>query len=283
MKTRHPDTVQAPSGILYQINKPLIQTQNFRLYRVVSESFPGQVMILKIVTDKNLNHLLEKEAFTLKSMSEEADVVENEYSENHPGKTLNYQIGFPKLIDNFLSPENENRRILVLTLTMSESLSGVVPINMITEQDKVRIDPKTSVWILGKFLKIIAFAHDRMMIAVGNLSSENIFIIRKDHLISIFDWSQVVFYSSGVPHEVVNDELRKAVQVVIVLLGGDPKTGTIPDHEQLEGEGANYRLLLKSLLTKDFESVYDAHLQFYEVVEEIWERKYHPFTEIPLT
>lgn len=281
MKTK-PDTVRAPRGALYRITELVGENQNFRFYGVESEDFPEQSIILKIVTDKAFNHMLEREAFLLNTMSEEAIIVDEEYSATHNGQTLNYQIGFPKLIDNFISEEDGGRRILILGLTMSDTPSKIVPVNMITEGDKMRVDAKTSVWVLGKLLKIIAFAHDRMLVTVGNLDSENIFIVKENHLVSVFDWSQSVIYPLSVPKNLVIDELRQAVKVTLVLLGGDPEKGTIPDHEQLQGEGERYRTLLNELLKKDFESVHNAHRYFYEVVEEIWERKYHPFTDISM-
>lgn len=282
LTTKERNTVRAPDGTVYDIIELLGENENFRFYGVLSEKYPNQSMILKIVTDKAKNYVLEREAFLLTEMSAEAERIDGLYAKEYDGKKLNYQIGFPKLIDNFVSSEQDDRRILTLQLTMNESLSEIVPINMIRDVDKARVDPKTSVWILGKMLKIIAFAHDQLYSTVGNLDSENIFIVKDNHLVAIFDWSQAIIHTSSLSQKTAMDELRKAVKSVILLLGGDPETGTIPDHEQLEGEGVRYRELLKSLLTNDFASVYDAHHHFYEAVEEIWERRYHPFSTVPI-
>ncbi len=282
LKNEERITVRAPDGVTYAIVELLGENENFRFYGVVSDTYPGQSMVLKIVVDKSKNGILEHEAFLLSEMSDEAKCIDEEYAAKNDGKTLNYQIGFPKLIGSFVSPEQEDRRILILHLTMSDTLSNIVPINLIREVDNVRVDPKTSVWVLGKLLKIIAFAHDIVCTTVGNLDSENIFIVKDNHLVGIFDWSKAVIHASPISEKTTRDELRRAVRSVLLLLGGDIQTGAIPDHEQLEGEGIRYRELLKSLLMKDFERVYDAHRYFYEVVEQIWERKYHPYTTIPI-
>lgn len=97
-------------------------------------------------------------------MSESAERIDEEYGQTHNGQKLNYQIGFPKLVENFISEEQNGRRVLVIRLTMSNSLSEIFPIDKIREIERVRVDPKTSVWILGKLLKIIAFAHDQLFV-----------------------------------------------------------------------------------------------------------------------
>jgi hypothetical protein len=190
-------------------------------------------------------------------------------------------MGFPKLIDNFISEEQKNRKILILSLEISKDISKIVPINLIRAVDKARVDPKTSVWILGKLLKIIAFAHDHC-IKVGNLSSENIFIEKNNHLVTVFDWSKAIMKPVALSKDMAIDEIRQAVKETLLLLGGDSETGTIPDHEQLTGDGVKYKTLLMQLLIEDFESAYDAHHYFYKTVEEIWERKYHPYSTIPI-
>ena len=282
LKTENHMTVAARDGTLYEIIEQLGENEDFRFYGVVSDAYPDQSLILKIVTQKAKNHLLEREAFVLTEMSTEAIRIDEEYAQKHDGKKLNYQMGFPKLIDSFISEEQDVRRVLILGLEISDTLSTVTPINLIRTVDKVRVDPKTSVWILGKLLKIIAFAHDLLCTKVCNLNLENIFIIKESHLVTIFDWSKALVRSSQIETNDAMEELRSAVKSAILLLGGDPETGVLPDHEQLEGDGAAYRELLISLLTKDFESVYEAHHHFYEAVEKIWERKYHPYTTIPI-
>jgi hypothetical protein len=258
------------------------ENDQFTFYAVVSDTYPDISMILKVVTDKVHNGILEREAFLLNEMSEEAERIDAEYAATNDGKILNYQMGFPKLVEQFISPEHQDRRILILRLTMSDLLSNIVPINMVREIDNVRVDPKTSVWILGKLLKILAFAHDMARATIGNFELENIFIFKEHHLVTVFDWSKAVIYSSAVPQKTAMDELRQATKAILILLGGDPEIGTIPQHEHLEGEGAQYRELLQSFLTGDFESIYDAHAHFYEVVKKIWGRQYYPYTTLPI-
>jgi hypothetical protein len=274
-------TIRTPEGNVFEILDLLGQNQDFEFYGVVSENYPEQSLILKIVLDKTKNYILEREAFLLNEMSEAAERIDEGYVQTHNGNKLNYQMGFPKLVESFISEEHDGHRILVIRLTMSNSLTEISPIDKIREIEKVRVDPKTSVWILGKLLKIVAFAHDQLFATVGKLDAENIFIVKENHLITIFDWSKSIIHSSPLSQKTAMSELRQVVKTVILFLGGDPDTGNIPDHEQLEGGGIKYHELLKSLLTKDFESVYDAHRYFYEKVEEFWERKYHPFTTIP--
>jgi len=281
LKKEEQITVTNRDGTGYQIKELLGRNDHFNFYKVISDKYPDKSFILKISTKKEYNLLLEREAFLLIEMSETADSLDVFYEQEHPGSKLNYQLGFPKLIDNFVSDDQDNRRILILFLGINPNLSEVVPISLIRTIDKVRVDPKTSVWILGKLLKIISFAHDSYL-KVGNLDGENIFIEKNNHLVTIFDWSNAMMKPEILPKSLVLDEVRCAVKAIVTLLGGDPETGIIPDHEQLSGSGVKYQELLVYLLTEDFKSTYDVHHYFYETVEEIWGRKYHPYTTIPM-
>lgn len=60
MKT---ETIRTPDGNVYGILDLLGQNEDFKFYGVVSENYPEQSLILKIVVDKAKNHSLEREAF----------------------------------------------------------------------------------------------------------------------------------------------------------------------------------------------------------------------------
>lgn len=265
----------------YVVDQKLGGTDRFTLYRATSDTLPDQQFILKIATGVTHNGALDREAFLLRSMGEEATRLEEEFARvSHNAGPLNYQLCFPQLIETFIVNDQGGRRVVVMGFAITNELERLAPIAQIRTREHVRVDPMTSAWIMGKLLKILVFAHSQE-IAVGNLSGENILIERDHHCVTIFDWSAASFHKGGLPHDVLREEIRKAAREVVLLLGGDPLTGKIPDDDQLKD--GRYAEFLGGLARDGCIDARKAHSVFYEVVEALWGRKFHPYTSYPLT
>ncbi len=263
----------------YTVGQKLGGTDHYSVYLAHPEGEPKLDLMLKIATDEMKNGSLEREAFLLGELRERAEELEREYARVNPGALLNYQLGFPKLVDSFRSETQGNRRILMLAFDATEQVSDLVSLAMIRERDRVRVDPKTSAWMLGKTLKILAFVHN-MNVGVGSLTGDNILVERSHHLVTLFDWSKATRYPGGILHSVVRDEIACAAKETIRVLGGDPESGAIPDDEQLVDD--QYRDILAGLACGRFNDVHAAHSAFYQVVEVLWARKFHPYASYPL-
>ncbi len=274
-------TITVTGDATYTVVKELRENAKFRFYLAFSDARPGTELMLKIATGVEYNGLLDREAMLLTNMREEAARRETEYARVRPGAgTLNYQIGFPEMVETFTTPEQGNRRVLILGFDAAQKdLAELAPIALVRIRDKARVDPRTSAWVMGKLLKIIAFAHDQS-IAVGDLTGENILIVRKHHLVSVCSWSEAELHPGKLENEVVRGEIRAATRSVVLLLGGDPETGHIPEDEQLVD--GRYQAFLTSMLRGAYSSANKAHSAFYELVEALWERKFHPYTTYPL-
>lgn len=246
-----------------------------------SDARPDQELMLKIATGVGYNGHLDREAFLLTSMRERALRLEVEYALARPGAgTLNYQIGFPELVETFLAPDQDNRRVLILGFDATNTIGDLAPVQLILSRDRVRVDPKTSAWFLGKLLKIMAFAHSQT-ISIGDLTAENILIVREDHLVSVFDWTKAKLHNVELPKELVRGEIRAATRLAILLLGGNPDSGEIPVNDQLADQ--TYQAFLTSLLSGAYSNASMAHSAFYETVEALWGRKFHRYTTFPIT
>lgn len=266
--------------------KLLGETKQFRMYECQLPEGAG-CGILKIATSAVYNSLLDREAMLLQIMRSEAAQMEKEYAEEEyakvkkdPQHLLRYEFCFPDLVDSFEAEDQGDRRVNILRFHMiEEDLGRLVPIEHITERDRVRVDPKTSAWMLGKTLKTLVFAHDQN-ISLENWV-ENILIERNEHYAILFDWSAAVIHVDGIPEEIARGEIAQAAQAVITALGGDIKTWQIPADPQ-DADG-NYGRYLRYLAEGNEYDASRVHTRFYELVRSLWpERGFWPFTSYPI-
>ncbi len=265
--------------ITYEIGSLFFENELFRFYEVHCKKYKDEPLLLKIPKNKANNYLLEKEELLLKDMESCSFLLDQKYKEEvKKDETLGYQICFPKVIDSFVASTEQNRFVLILSLkSFVDALKDFFCVQKILDK-KYRIDPKTSVWILGKTLKFMHFVHSQNII-INDLSIKNLFIDQKNHLIHILDWTNSSMLPALNKKDVIL-EIKKLASTVILLLGGNTSTGVIPDHGHLEGDGILYREILINLLRKNNFDASLAHKYFYENVEKIWKREYYPFTII---
>ncbi|MBI2055956.1 MAG: hypothetical protein HYT37_01080 [Candidatus Sungbacteria bacterium] len=264
-------------------SKLLGETEQFRLYecRLPDEGGAG---ILKIAATTAENPLLDREAFLLRAMRDEAKRLEEEYAlvKEDPSILLNYQITFPNLVESFIAEDQDDRRVNILSFVgVADDIGRLVPIEQIVFRDRVRIDPKTSAWIMGKLLKLLVFLHDQGIVA-GGVDGENILIERDQHYIALFDFTEANIYGvGGLPANLAAKDIAKAAKQVILALGGDPATGVLPADDQLKSR--DYELFLHNLAEENEHDAARAHEAFYRLVRALWpSRGFHPFTAYPL-
>lgn len=264
----------------YVVGKLLGETDEFRIYQCQLPD--GGVGILKIAVSPANNGILDREAFILQTMRDEALRCEEEYQKENPGKALNYQICFPNLVESFVSPDQGDRRINIMNfVNVSDDLGRLVPVDHVINRDHVRIDPRTSAWIMGKLLKLLSFAHGQG-ISVGKVTGENILLERDQHYIAVFDWSQAILHAGNeVQAEVASEEISRAAKAVISLLGGDLNTEELPPDNQLEDD--RYARHLFALSQGEEKDSWRAHEDFYRLIRTTlgW-RGYHTFTTYSL-
>lgn len=260
----------------YVVGEKLGETEQFRMYKC--ELAKGKVGILKIATSIAFNGILDREAYILGMLRDEAIRYEKAFAEENPGtkQVLNYQVCFPNLVESFIAEDQGGRRINILDFVLiDDDLSRWVPIAHIASRDHVRVDPRTSAWIIGKLLKLLAFAHDQG-VSIGQLTGENILIERDQHFVAIFDWSQATPGVEPLSAEITSKEVAQAATEVILALGGDPLTGILPKNEQLVDD--RYATYLHQLSLGKKSNAFSAHREFYKLIRSLWPREFHPFT-----
>jgi len=240
-----------------------------------------KMCLLQISTEKKTNSHLDRSAYILKEMKRLSIEIEADYDKVKTDvmNQLNYDLSFPELIDSFICKEQGGRRINILAFKNVSDARNMVPLINITRKDFLRIDLRTSVWIMGKILKLFVLTHSEN-VSINSLPSSNILIEPKEHYVLVFDWAQAKIHNSKIDMEIRQNEIASVAKAVIIALGGDLENQHIPDDGE-EGFALYTDYLWR--LAKGAEANADrAHINFYELVDKIWKRGYYPFTTKPL-
>lgn len=252
---------------------------DYKVYIVENQS-SGEQYLLKIANDVLGNGLLDREAFLLSQISEEIEHRNTVFKNHNPTESgLGFRRCFPKLVESFLVPEQGNRRVNIIAVYGSSSMSELVPIGQWRTRELVRLDPKSSAWIMGRLLKIFTLTHP-MGVTVGKITGGNILVNPIEHHVVFFDWTQAQQSDGPISKLVAREEISLAARQIILALGGDPVTGALPQHEQLPD--ARYASLLQSFVDRKVDDAFTAGAQFYALLDELWEKEFHPFTTQPI-
>jgi len=256
----------------YEVGAQVADSGKYRLYLCRQDGTDRQGL-LQIATDVKHNGALQRGAFFLRELKERSDELEAEYAKikDNPKHFLNYDLGFPELVDSFVCQEQGGRQINILALRGIADLSRMVPITNITTKDRRRVDARTSAWIMGKSLKLLSFVHDAK-ISVGRMDGNNILIEPDEHYVVILDWSEART-SEAISRETRVQDISQAVKAVVTLLGGNTDSEMMPD----DVPEAYARVLLQ-FTAGIYPNAATAHQRFYELIDQLWERKFYPFT-----
>lgn len=269
----------------YEVGGTIAETNNFRIRRcTLPDGRVGLFKIAKTITD---NSLLDREALILSEMKRVAAEYEAAYALTNPGdgQFLNYELCFPSLVESFICDVEsgaEGRRVNILIfINSTEDLSVLVPAEQIISRDRVRIDLKTSVWIMGKLLKLLTFTQS-MGISINWVDGHNILIERDRHYVVISDWTEAVLYDDGIPEHEAREEIARAAEVVLNLLEANFEERELPeDLETEELDNDLYGEALFELFDCKQSNAKEAHDDFYSLVLNLWPRQFHPYTSFP--
>jgi hypothetical protein len=276
------------SGVTYTAGKHIGGTGTFTLYECsssggsASSTEAGRCCILKIAASPEHNGVLDREALVLRRLYDAATRLECEFAQAKPmaKKRLNYQFMFPNSLATFVSEEQMARRILILGLGYAaDRLSDLVPLNFLELRRGVRIDRRTSAWVLGKSLKVLSLAHG-IGIMNRNVCRDNILIniTERNHGVALFDWSQATI-GQRVDEKGGAEEIAKLAQAVIFALRGDASNGNLPSEET---DFQEYDEFIRMLALGREGDAFKAHQDFYRIVRRIWKKEYYPFTTYPI-
>lgn len=265
----------SPKGITYVVKNEIGKDERFRLFECSTET--DSVCILKIARRSAWNGLLDREAFLLEEMTQEARLLQEEFAKiNKTDKLLNYHYFFPKLLETFVSEEQKGCRISILSFThVAKSLDDLTPIGHLLNKENVRIDPRSSAWIMGKMLKLLGFTQNQGIVLISSLGLDNVLINRTQHYVMLFDWTRAISGNGNLTEIETTGEIAQVSKEVTMLLGGDLATGALPKDKQLENN--LYEKFLKELAAGLYSDADEAHQRFYILIRFLWPRGFHKF------
>ena len=265
----------------YQVNGSAVAvTDTYRVY-LCEEVATGRQCLLQIAAEDYHNGGLDRAAYVLKVLKQTSDEFEAEYAKRNPGRKLSYDYLFPQLVDSFVAGEQGKRRVNILAFTEVEDVTDLVPLSNLASKDGLRVDLKTSAWILGRLLKLAAFAHGEGIV-VRAFNGGNILLLPERHFAITFDWSSTLTHQGKVSEEIRKNDIADAAKTVFAAIGGNLETGNYPYVHELDAQDRHYLTQVWRYVSRDEGDAEKAHRQLYDLLEELWGRKFHPFTTLPL-
>jgi hypothetical protein len=264
----------------YHVQRLVAQTAAYRLY-LCSQNGEERGALLQIATDEGRNGELDRAAYTLDMLFAHAQELEARFErvKKDPTAMLKYELCFPELVESFVDPNQGNRRVNILRFRKVKDPRQMVPLVNIVKQDRRRVDLRTSVWIMGRLLKLLGFAHG-LGITVNKLTPGNILIYPKRHYVVVFNWADATRSPDGIVQTAeARQEIKEAARSVLFVLG-QTSDGTVPNDGT--DEFAPYTDHLLELAREGAYSAESAHDDFYKFVDGLWPRGYYPFTSMPL-
>lgn len=263
----------------YRVGEKVAVTASFRAY-LCEEVESGRRCLLQIASDVSCNGDLERAAFVLRQLRRVADEFEELNAQKFPdGRPLSYERLFPEVVDSFVPDNQGARRVNILAFAEVEDVTLLVPMSNLLDRDHQRISLTSSAWVLGRLLKLLAFAHDEG-VAVRALGGSNILLEPDRHFALVFDWSSAQLHDS-IPSRVRRSEIASAASAVFRSIGGNVETGEYPYQDIVPSE-IRYIEYVWQLATRPPSNALKVHHQFYELVDELWGRSFRPFTTMPL-
>jgi hypothetical protein len=269
------------SNAKYHVGSKVAETNAYRIY-LCEDAETGQQFMLQIATEVEHSGGLDRAAYILRKLRVTAEEFETIHAEQGGARLLSYERLFPVLVDSFVPDDQGRRRVNILAFSEVDDITQMVPLSNLTTKDHLRVDLRSSAWILGRLLKLLAFAHGEG-ITVHTLSGGNVLLEPSRHFAVVFDWSSAQTHPlEKAPRESRKDDVENAAKTVFVALGGNPLTGDYPYLNEADDNDRRYIKLITSMVQRREGNAERAHQQLYSLLDEIYGRTFHPFTTLPL-
>ena len=244
-----------------EVGNRIGEASKFRIYSGKTDS--GEQVILKVAKTFEDGDILAEEASKfniLKTFETQVALLQEQqgYTNSH------YDWLFADLSSSFMEPTQGDRRINVFMIPDID-LSELVPLTKL--HSEIEIDARTSVWILGRFLKFYSF-FELLTASEDNPIARYPLFSPDDYLIGPEKHRLIYYNFSGDMADVTALNFVKAVAKFVL-------DWTIIGDDSTEQE---YLGLLKNFSEYGRDSFEEAHGDLYRLIEELWGIQYHPFT-----
>lgn len=188
--------------------------------------------LLQIASDQSNNSKVDLAAFILSDLSKTATLYEGNFQKKFPGQQLNYNWLFPHVEDSFKSIEQGGRIVNILSIDELSKIDKIVPLSNILNKDRRTIDLATSVWVMGRMLKLLVYTHDQNISI--KLNGDNILIEPYEHRVVIIDWTQAEFFQGLVPEALKRTDIASAAKTILIALGEYERKGRYCETQYVE-------------------------------------------------
>lgn len=244
----------------YEVGKLIGEAPKFRIY--LGNDGDKQVVIKVAKTFEDGDSLAEEASWfnVLRAFITQVTEMQKKSGE----ASSHYEWLFANLLSSFLEPSQKDRRINIFEVVDTD-FGQLMPLPKL--HTKTEVDARTSVWILGRLLKIYSFyellavSGDNPVIRYANFSPG-------DYLIGPARHRLIYYNHSGAMVDVVANNYVKAIAKFIsewVAIENNPA-------EQ------DYYQLLEDFATNGRATCEEAHTELYQLIEGLWGIQYHPFT-----
>lgn len=259
-------------------NGPLARTETYSLYVVQLPS--GQLGLMKRSNPAG-DSVLTHEAVVLSTLCSIAADMDRE--EVAAGRTpFGYGTFFPNLVE---AVQVEDKRVVLFLGYHPEiaSYAQLRPLSLLTRGS--RVDLKSTVWILGKALKLMRFVHD-CGYSIGLVDPSNLFLEPDLHGVFVLDFSGA---SDSITDAQRLEEVKAITRIAWNAAGGtdtsepphDPDIMSKEDHDK-------FVAFLSSVMDGDAD-IHGILMALYEMSDSIWpkvpvpadpsrlKRQFHPW------
>lgn len=241
--------------------EPLARTKTFVLYPV--EMPTGQLGLFKLATEVH-NDVLRREFELMQSLQRRAREIDAEVIADG-GKPLLYGAQFPSLLESI---DAGGRFGMFLGFHESIQIySAFQPAGLLLRDEHV--DLRTAVWVLGKGLRLLDFAHRLNTALIGFVDPTNILLETVHHGVFVLDWSRASAFNS----ETARQEVIDLAKIVWWAVGGTAEAEPPLAGGVLTAEGhAQYVVFLRRLIAGELDAG-EAHASLYRLADELWDRE----------
>ncbi len=244
----------------YEVGQLIGETSKFRIY--LGDNDRQQVVMKVAKTFEDGDSLAEEASWFNVLRAFIAQVTE---MQEQSGETnSHYDWLFANLLSSSLEPSQQDRRINIFE-AIDTNFNQLIPLPKLRAQTE--IDARTSVWILGRFLKIYSFyellaaSGDNPIVRYPNFSPGDYLIGPERH--------RLIYYNySGALADVIANDYVKAIAKFI-------SEWTIIGDDSAEQQ---YLRLLGDFVANGRATCEEAHTELYQLIGELWGIQYHPFT-----
>lgn len=240
----------------------LAATDNYNLYFGRGEH-SADAVLCRVVQDKSLNGKMYVEQKHLKELAKLSCELEIERIERNgdDGHKIHYDWLFPVCNQSFSCPQLDGRRVNIFEV-LDASWDDFIPFSKLRGSTKV--DAKSAAWVLGRFLKLQTFLDESKSCCGLEFNPDMVLVDPKAHRVVYMGWFDDLVRSGSSANPKLN--ISRMINVIYDWI---EKNETAGELEYLDWLKKNQ---------DSFTSGLDAHVAYYEFLNELWGKGYHPFT-----